>query len=500
MGIVARQGFKAAISNYLGVLLGFLNLFFLFPKFFEPTELGAIRLLLEAGAVISSFALLGTNYSINRFFPYFRTDDQKHNGFFFWAFMMPLVGYTIVFIALVFFKAELLSAFKYDKLILTGLYPMLLALVFFSLFQTVLETANANHGRIAVPNFLREVVLRIIILGAGTLFYFDIIDFITTVWLMVGAYGLIVIINFFYLRTLTLIHLKPSFEFFTNNPDLKRDMIKFTAWLFLGGITGLVVSKIDFLMISAQKNLANTAIYSIGFYLALLIEIPKRTILQISAPIIANHMKNNDLEKVNSMYKQLALNQLLAASILFFAIWLNIDNLFQVMPNGDYYKAGKMVVFIIGIGRLIDMVGSTAGPVMANSKYYAWGLINFVIAIVVAVIANYFMIPIFGINGAAGATVITFLLSQGMAIYIIYKKMGLHPFEKRQWYILLILALFLIPTIWGKWLTNPYLDGMVRTIVLLGPMLYILYKVKISTEFNQAADKVVQGIRQRLKV
>lgn len=211
-------------------------------------------------------------------------------------------------------------------------------------------------------------------------------------------------------------------------------------------------------------------------------------------------MKNNDLEKVNSMYKQLALNQLLAASILFFAIWLNIDNLFQVMPNGDYYKAGKMVVFIIGIGRLIDMVGSTAGPVMANSKYYAWGLINFVIAIVVAVIANYFMIPIFGINGAAGATVITFLLSQGMAIYIIYKKMGLHPFEKRQWYILLILALFLIPTIWGKWLTNPYLDGMVRTIVLLGPMLFIIYKVKISNEFNQAADKVIQSIRQRLKV
>lgn len=498
MGIVARQGFKAAISNYLGVLLGFLNLFFLFPKFFEPTELGAIRLLLEAGAVISSFALLGTNYSINRFFPYFRTDDQKHNGFFFWAFLMPLIGYTIVFFALVFFKTELLSAFKYDKIILTGLYPMLLTLVFFSLFQTVLETANANHGRIAVPNFLREVVLRVVVLAAGTLFYYDFIDFTTTVWIMVGAYGLVVIINFFYLRTLTLIHIKPSWTFFTHNPDLKRDMIKFTAWLFLGGITGLVVSKIDFLMISAQKNLANTAIYSIGFYLALIIEIPKRVILQISTPIIANHMKNNDLQKVDIMYKQLALHQLLAASILFFAVWLNIDNLFQVMPNGEFYKAGKMVVFIIGIGRLIDMIGSTAGPVFANSKYYAWGLINFVVAILVAVIANYIMIPIYGLNGAAAATVITFLLSEGIAIYIIYKKMNVHPFNIRQLHTVLILAVFLIPTYWGKWFENPYLDGIIRTFVLLGPMIFILYKVKISLEFNGAVDKAIHAIRSKL--
>ena len=78
MGIVARQSFKAALSNYAGILLGFLNLFILFPLFFVPRDLGALRLLLETGAVLSSFALLGTHYSINRFFPYFRTDDRKH--------------------------------------------------------------------------------------------------------------------------------------------------------------------------------------------------------------------------------------------------------------------------------------------------------------------------------------------------------------------------------------------------------------------------------------
>jgi len=491
MGIVARQSAKAAISNYFGILLGFLNLFILFPLFYTPTELGGIRLLLETGVVISSFALLGTNYSINRFFPYFKTEDRKHNGFFFWAFAMPAVGYFFVFIGLLVFKHELLGFFKSDNAMLNRLYPMLLALVLFSLFQTVLETSNANHGRIAVSNFLREVVLRIIILAGGYLYYLGWIGYETSVWVIVGSYSVVVIFNFFYLRTLTLIHLKPDFNFLRENKELVADIYKYTAMLFLGGLTGLIVGKIDFLMISAQKNLADTAIYSIGFYLALLIEIPKRTILQIANPIISGHMKNNNMPEVQKMYKQIPINQLIAASILFYLIWLNIDNLFQIMPRGDFYKTGKLVVFLIAMGRLIDMIGSAAGPVMANSKFYGYSMFNFVVSIVVAVTSNLLLIPIFGINGAAFGTILTFFFSQGVAIYFIYRKTGLHPFAKNQLYIFLILGIFLLPTLWGKWFLNPFLDGAVRTLLMGGSFVYVLYRLKLSVEFSAMVDKIV---------
>jgi O-antigen/teichoic acid export membrane protein len=75
VGVIARQGFKASISNYIGMGLGFLSLFILFPKFFEPEKLGAIRLFIELGTVLSALGLMGTHYSINRFFPYFKTQD-----------------------------------------------------------------------------------------------------------------------------------------------------------------------------------------------------------------------------------------------------------------------------------------------------------------------------------------------------------------------------------------------------------------------------------------
>lgn len=490
VGIIARQSAKAAVSNYIGVILGFVNLFLLFPLYYSPRDLGAIRLLLELGAIISSFALIGTNYSINRFFPYFKSDDQKHNGFFFWVFSIPILGYAITLIILIFFKNPLLSFFKADVALLSGLYPMLLCLILFSLFQIVLESANANHGRIAVPNFLREVVLRLIILSAGFLFFSKFVSFYTSAWIIVGGYGVVVLFNLLYLKRLTPIHIKPDFHFIRNNPEVKKDALKFTSWLFLGSVTSLIVSKIDFVMISATKSLADTAIYSTGFYLALLIEIPKRTILQISTPIVAGLMKESNFSSVQKMYKQLASNQLLLASLLFFAIWLNIDNLFDIMHNGNFYRQGKWVVFIIGAGRLIDMIGSTASPIMANSKYYAWGLINSVVSICVAIISNYILIPILGITGAALATMLTFFLSQGVSVLIIYVKLKIHPFQTQQIKTVLLLAVFLAFTLTGQWFENPFLDGFVRTGIFLPLMLFTAYYFKLSEELNQQLLKL----------
>ena len=80
MGVIIRQGFKAALSNYIGMGLGFLSLFILLPLFYTPEKLGAVRLFIELGTVLSSFALIGTHYSINRFFPFFKTADEKHHA------------------------------------------------------------------------------------------------------------------------------------------------------------------------------------------------------------------------------------------------------------------------------------------------------------------------------------------------------------------------------------------------------------------------------------
>ncbi len=495
MGIVARQSIKASISNYIGVLIGFAALLYFYPLFFSPTEYGAMRLLLELGAVLGSFGLLGTTYSINRFFPYFK-NPPHHNGFFFWVFALPLIGYFLSLTGLITFETNFIKLFKNDTQYIHLIFPMLLVLVLFMMLQTVTETASSNHGRISIPNFIREVFTRSSILGLSYLFYVKTIDFQLFCWLIVGTYLFAFILSVIYLRTLTPISLKPNFDFFKLNPQVKTDIVKFTSWLFIASATTLIVGKIDFLMISASKSLADTAVYSIGFYLAVLIEIPKRTIMQIANPIFAEHMKNQNIPKLSDLYKQLSNNQLLIGSILFLLIWLNIDTAFYIMPNGKFYETGKMVVFYIGLGKLFEMVGITSSPIISNSKFYAWGLISSLIMIFSAIALNFWLIPLLGIDGAAIATVLTFFLGYGFVMILIYIKMNIHPFTSNQLKTVGLLAIFIPLTTVTKILENPIADSFIKTPLMLGIILPIIYYWKISPEFNEQLLKGIHGIRQ----
>ncbi|MBM3400040.1 MAG: polysaccharide biosynthesis protein [Bacteroidetes bacterium] len=489
MGVIIRQSIKSSFSNYIGIGLAFLSLFLLQPLFYSPKELGAVRLLIESAAVLSSFALMGTNYSINRYFPHFQTADKKHHGFFFWAFSIPTLGYLLVLTGLIFFREPLLSLFKKDAPLLEPLYPMLVFMVLFSLYQTVMETCAANHGRTAIPNFLREVMLRSFVIISGYCFYKGWLSFSQSLWLMSGAYGLVFLFNMVLIRKLTLIDLKPDWQFLRENPGLKNDMIRYTAFLFLGGLTGLIVSRIDFFMVSSMKMLDDTAIYSIGFYVAMLIDIPKRTLLQIATPVFSHHMKANEHRELEKLYQRSTLNQFMAATVLFYIIWINVDNMYAIMPRGDYYAEGKWVVFLIGITRLVDALGASAGPIIANSPFYAWTLINFAIALTTAIVANYFLIPVYGINGAAAGTLITFLCTQTFGVSIIYFKMKLHPFARNKGVLILVFATMMALSFTGRWLEYPVGDSILRTVVLGGAYAYLLYAFQISQEVNSLVNK-----------
>ena len=497
MGVIIRQGFKAALSNYIGMGLGFLSLFILFPLFYEPKEVGAIRLFIELGTVLSAFSLMGTHYSINRFFPFFKTADQKHHGFFFWVLVFPMVGYTILLICLLVFGDAFFTFINPNALQYKELLPMLLLLIFIILYQVVSEVSCANHGRIAVPNFMREIVMRALIIVAGALYYFKVVGFYQSVWLMVLAYAIALIGNLWFLNKLTRINLRPNLDFIRKNPKIRNEALRFTALLFFSGIAALVVPKIDFFLISSiQKDLSEVAIYSIGFYLATFIEVPKRTILQVATPIISEHMKEGRFKEVEELNKKNGTNQLLISGILFFLIWLNIDNLYAIMPKGDIYMRGKYVVFFIGISKLIDAVLCGNSPIITNSKFYAWSTISIVVAIVSSLLFNFYFITKFGLIGGAISTILVMICVNSTNAILLQIKLKINPFHPAQLKITAVLAIFFAITFTGMWLSNPYIDSIVKTSLLGSTIVLVMYKVKLSEDFNQLLESKLPFIKR----
>lgn len=488
MGLIIRQSFKAAVSNYVGVGLGFISLVYILPLVYSPTQLGALRLLIELGAVVGSAGLLGATYSINRFFPYFKKPPHN-NGFFFWSLLLPSIGFLIILILYLNLKNSFFAFFKADIQYIEEIFPMLIFLIAGFMGTTVFETLSANQGRIAVPNFFREVAIRASIIITALLFYGSFLSFAEVCWVIVLAYLATTLANYFYLRSLTPIFLKPNWTFIKQNPSIKKDAVKFTSWLFISSTATLFISKVDFFMVSSSLSLSDTAIYSIGFYIAVLIEIPKRTINQISTPILSSHIKNKRLKEVSKLYKQISNNQLLLGCILFSIIWLNTDLLFSLMPNGSQYKEGKYVIFIIGLAKLLEMSMGASSAILHNSNQYAWNFITSIFAIFSAIGLNLLWIPKYGINGAAGATLITMFILYGAMTLIVKVKLNLQPFQKSQLKTVVAfiacLGLSTTPTVLFD---NAIWDLIFKNTVTILIYLFLIIKLNVSEEVNSTLN------------
>ncbi|MDE6308006.1 MAG: lipopolysaccharide biosynthesis protein, partial [Bacteroidales bacterium] len=82
MGIVIRQSLKGTVVTYAGAFIGFLNTLFIATHFLTPEEIGLQRILVEAAMLLAGLSQLGVNQVGVRYFPYFKTEDGRHKGFF----------------------------------------------------------------------------------------------------------------------------------------------------------------------------------------------------------------------------------------------------------------------------------------------------------------------------------------------------------------------------------------------------------------------------------
>jgi len=179
VGIIIRQSIISSFYTYIGTIIGAFSILFAFPLFLSPEELGAFRLIIELGALLSGFGLLGIGQTIIRFYPFFR-EDNKSNGFLYLVLLLTVLGSVLVSILYFFFEEKLFDWFSRDKQYFSYIFIPIFLVAIFRIYQTVFENIAANHGKITTTNFFREILTRAALLLLVFLYYkqwFSFIDF-----------------------------------------------------------------------------------------------------------------------------------------------------------------------------------------------------------------------------------------------------------------------------------------------------------------------------------
>lgn len=484
MGIVIRQSIKATVINYIGAFIGFLTTMFVVTKFLKPEEIGLTKVIYEVAALMAGLSQLGTSASAMHFFPYFKNPGKNHNGFFFYLLVMPAIG-SVVFISLYYlFRDSIVNLFIRNSSLFVDYYNYAGVLIVFLVFWMVFETYSNLQMRIVVPKLIREVGVRLMLVTVYLLYAFHYLDLSGFVSGYIAVYGIALLLTLLYISHIGTLSLKHDFSFVSK--PLRIKILKYTIFLIAGTLGGTIINQLDIFMVSSQLGLRFTGIYTIAFYMAAMIEMPARSITAISSPIAAAALKEGDLIKANELYKKVSLHQFVAGSTLLLFIWINIDNIFAIIPNGETYEAGKWVVLFIGLSKLMAVTLNFGGTLIAFSRYYYWGLYFTFFLVVMTIYTNYLLIPLWGMSGAALATLITCLISYSWQQWIVLKKVKGNPYSigiVKQIGVVLFLVVvnYLLP----HWTGNPIADACYRTFVVGVLWVGFMYHLHISPEISR---------------
>jgi O-antigen/teichoic acid export membrane protein len=491
LGTIRKQSIISTIYIYAGVIIGFVSTGILMPRFLSETQNGIVKLLISYSLLFAQFASLGFQTSTIRFFPYFKNKLKGHHGYFFLLTMVGIIGFGLFLILYYLIKGPVLDFESGKNSDFAHYFFLILPLTFFFLFFNLLDVYARVLIQSTIGTFLKELLQRIFILVVIVLFILNLIGFWYFIILYIVAASLPTLILFIYLFQRGEIFLKPDFSMIRQN--LLSPMISLSVYGLLIGFSQIAISQIDSILINFFKNPAQTGIYAITFYYGTLVILPSRAVFRIAPTFIAEAFKKNDHDTIQSIQYKSCLNQLLLGAGLFALLWLNIDNVFRILP--PEYLAGKYVIFFIGVTNLISMAGGLSSQVITNSDLYRYNGIFVLIYLILTVILNIILIQAVGIVGASIAAMLSMLVFTAIKFEFMRRRFKIQPYDRNHLKIVAISVLsFLVVSVFT------YPDSLIFNILVKSSLFGLLfvglnYLFRSSQDFNHFLDLYMNKIR-----
>ncbi|NHE55869.1 oligosaccharide flippase family protein [Cyclobacterium plantarum] len=484
----AQQSILTTIAAYIGVLIGYVNLLWLMPYVLEPEQIGLFKTIQDMALLLVPFAQMGIGNGITRFFP--RIKHQKY-AFFSFSLFLGMLGYALVVIIFLLFKNPIMTSFSDKAPEVNNFLQVALIITFFSVINTLLDAFSRSFLKIAIPSLIRDVLLRLLMALLVIGYYLAFYPFHFMIWGMGGVYLLAMLAMAGYMVHIGIFHF--DFRWKGIPGSFRKEFIQYNTITLLGTAGALLIMKIDSLMVSSMIGLDANAIYTIGFSIAVVIEMPRRAISQVAMPLISEKFAANLLDEIDVLYKKIAVHQLLICLLIFLLIWVNIDTLYHFVPNKEVYQAGKWVVLLIGLGKLTDILFSVNGEIIVFSKFYVFNITATLLMCAAVILFNLALIPAFGIEGAALASLLAMFFYNLLKFFFVKIRLGFNPFTKGIFTILFTggiswaVSFYLIPVF-----EPVLLDLLVRSSMVSLLYLALIYWLKAAPE---AMDLVINKIK-----
>ena len=420
---IAKKSLFVLLIRILGVSVLFGFTLFL-TNFFPAEDVGKYDFVRSVLNIVGGIALLGTNQSIIYYSGMLEAKNNLASIKPLYYKMLKLIILSSLVILLSFnlaFSEEFISmVFKKSdayNLILKTFF----ALIFFTVTMLNIDTIRALQKTVISELFRNIFRYGPVLLGAILIYILEKTQLIVDVYLI----GFLILCFMSTACTFCLIKKKrfnkpPSF-FFTY-----KEIFLTSSPMAISAIAYFIMQGIDVLILTTYSSFESVAYYSVAVKLSTLTALSLLSVNIVVAPKIAEIYEKRKKNELQLLIKKSTRLIFVISMFLLSFIFLFSEYILHLFgPN--YIVASTPLVILLSAQLYNSVSGPSAIYLNMTGKQRVLNLI-LIIGLLTNIFLNLYLIPNYGMNGAAIATLVSLVLWNSMAAIYIYTKDSIKVF------------------------------------------------------------------------
>ena len=388
-----------AFLSFSGMSLGsvFRYMFsIIMARFLGAQMLGLYSLGNAITRIAEIFALMGLDNGVLRFVSRDSEDKENVDRSIYSSLKIGLISSLLISTTL-FISAEMIvnDVLKEDSFLITVIKVFAISLPF-TVLTLISSFATQAFKVLKYKIFVNQIVNPSTLLIAFIASYFFLGTNLSILLptIISSIVGFIFILKF--LKNFSSISLRKII-----NTTVDNDILRFSVPLMFVSAIGIIMHWIDIIMLGILSNASEVGMYHPIERTAGLVRMILFAFAGIFAPIFSEHYFKKNTDGMKESY-QSSSKYILAFSLPVFIFLFIFSKPMLLVFGVEFQNYFALKVLLLGI--FVQTIFGLGSSTLTMSGYTKFNLLNVSIALVINIISNSILIPLYGLTGAAIAT------------------------------------------------------------------------------------------------
>lgn len=422
--VTAAKGSGIMTFGKLFEYVGRFAIAFLLARVLGAEQFGLYSLALSAAAILSTVSLLGMDDAVLRNVAVSRSREDEQS---LWGYLQLTFGITFLLSVIsgfvLYFFAEPIAEIIFSEPTLTPMLRLAAIIIPVVTLSEMLLYATQGFKRMEYGVIAKDFVqipFRLVLLGILALINLNAFTAMMT-------FGIADLTSSFIL----VYFLNKEFPLKRSLSDSRRDLkelLSFSFPFWFSDILNTVRNNIQVMMLGSLSTITSAGIFTIVNRVNLVGIITYRSVQTSIRPIIAELQSKDKWQDVERLYQTSTRWGLLVNIPMTVILVLFSGEILLLF--GESFVEGGLALSLLALSEFVKVLTGMSGTIIDMSGLNRVKLFNSIIQVTLAVGINVYLIPRWGLMGAAVAVLITVSvmnLLRMVEVFVVYK---IHPFNR----------------------------------------------------------------------